>query len=418
MPLIRATPAMKVCDEDEAVVARRTRRCCRAAAVVWTPTGIGKVRGSTTVSETALATKNQSSLVEAEEAAACGSCGRPSRAALRLLLRRSGCRSAGRPCRCSGCRDRTSARWTMPSVSISRQRSGTGIWSVGKASGGGARIAPGLSWLTGSASSRCGTPGRRRPSSVGRRRGGGRRLARAARPGGEPQLSVIPAKAGILQRGDRPTRAAIMGPGSRRDDGCGRTPAADRRQQRRKRRRDAHFPWQTFCSFVPRNGRERAVDVAQPDAVADRDDDLVGADRAGRHCRARRAGGRALCRPRKLIMSSWSMPSPETPIAADQRGCRDRSAPSRGRSGCRWRAGRGLGSGVHCCGVSRIGAEDEADMLDDVVDDQRRLQAGREGVELGDRPREGPGRAAELAVGEIGPRDVADRAVGEGDAGR
>ena len=43
-----------------------------------------------------------------------------------------------------------------------------------------------------------------------------------------------------------------------------------------------------------------------------------------------------------------------------------------------------------------------------LVDDQRRLQPGREGVELGDRPREGAGRPAELAVREIGPRDVAD----------
>ena len=108
-------------------------------------------------------------------------------------------------------------------------------------------------------------------------------------------------------------------------------------------------------------------------------------------------------------MSSWSMPSPETPIAADQRCCRDRSAPSRGRSGCRWRAGPGSGFCVHCCGVSAGAPRMKPTWADDVADDQRRLQAGREGIELGDRPRERAGRAAELAVGEIGPRDVADR---------
>ena len=52
-------------------------------------------------------------------------------------------------------------------------------------------------------------------------------------------------------------------------------------------------------------------------------------------------------------------------------------------------------------------------MLDDLVEDQRRLQPGREGVELGDRAREGAGRAAELAVREIGPRGIAEAAVGE-----
>jgi hypothetical protein len=41
---------------------------------------------------------------------------------------------------------------TIPSVSISRQRSGIGIWSVGNASGGGARTAPGLSCVTSSGS--------------------------------------------------------------------------------------------------------------------------------------------------------------------------------------------------------------------------------------------------------------------------
>ena len=83
--MIRATPAMKVCDRTRLSFLPNTS-LLPGCAVVCTPTGIGKVRGSTTVSETALTTKNQSSPVEAEEAR------RPAaRAALlaplRLLLR-------------------------------------------------------------------------------------------------------------------------------------------------------------------------------------------------------------------------------------------------------------------------------------------------------------------------------------------
>ena len=89
----------------------------------------------------------------------------------------------------------------------------------------------------------------------------------------------------------------------------------------------------------------------------------------------------------------------------------------------------GSGFGVHCCGVSASRPRMKPTCGHDVAGDQRRLQAGREGIELGDRPREGPRRAAELAVGEIGPRDVADRrgrrrrmwpvsAVGIGEEGR
>ena len=115
-------------------------------------------------------------LVEAEEArrGAAARCRRSRRRACSSSVGRQIGRS---PLRCSGCRDRTSARVTMPSVSISRQRSGTGIWSVGKASGGGAgprRDCPGS---TGSGSSCCGCPG-----GGGRRSAPPRTAAAAARP--------------------------------------------------------------------------------------------------------------------------------------------------------------------------------------------------------------------------------------------
>jgi hypothetical protein len=55
-----AAPAISVCDSTKLRFLPNTSRL-PGRSVVWTPTGIGKVRGSNTVSDTALATKNQSS---------------------------------------------------------------------------------------------------------------------------------------------------------------------------------------------------------------------------------------------------------------------------------------------------------------------------------------------------------------------
>src|SRR3546814_9390319 len=60
LPLISATPPMKVCDATKLRFLPNTSRL-PGRAVVWTPFGIGKVRGSKTVSDTAFSTKNQSS---------------------------------------------------------------------------------------------------------------------------------------------------------------------------------------------------------------------------------------------------------------------------------------------------------------------------------------------------------------------
>ena len=66
--------------------------------------------------------------------------------------------------------------------------------------------------------------------------------------------------------------------------------------------------------------RERTVDVAQPYGIAvDCATTIWSARmRGGRFADAARPVRRALYRPRKAIMSSWSMPSPDTPIRADQ----------------------------------------------------------------------------------------------------
>ena len=108
-------------------------------------------------------------------------------------------------------------------------------------------------------------------------------------------------------------------------------------------------------------------------------------------------------------MSSWSMPSPETPIAADQGA----AAIDRHRPGKIWMplaSAAGSDSGCSAAACRRPTPRMKPTWADDVVDDQRRLQPGREGVELGDRARERARRPADLAVREIGPRDVADRA--------
>ena len=55
----RARLAMKVGERTRLRLSPNTSRL-PGRCVVWTPTGIGKVRGSITVSEIALATKNQS----------------------------------------------------------------------------------------------------------------------------------------------------------------------------------------------------------------------------------------------------------------------------------------------------------------------------------------------------------------------
>ena len=59
LPLISATLAMKVCDRTRLRLSPNTS-LLSGRSVVCTPTGIGKERGSITVSEMALATKNQS----------------------------------------------------------------------------------------------------------------------------------------------------------------------------------------------------------------------------------------------------------------------------------------------------------------------------------------------------------------------
>src|SRR6185295_3688689 len=97
----------------------------------------------------------------------------------------------------------------------------------------------------------------------------------------------------------------------------GRVLEGRRSHQRQEGRRDRHFPWQTFCSFVPRNGLNGQLTqrsrTPPPDAPA-----------TGTTIWSERIAAGALptvpsltpplCRPRKLIMSSWSMPSPETPM--------------------------------------------------------------------------------------------------------
>src|SRR3990167_773362 len=65
--------------------------------------------------------------------------------------------------------------------------------------------------------------------------------------------------------------------------------------------------------------------------------------------------------------------------------------------------------------VGRAGARDKAKVRAEIADDQRRLQPGREGIELRDRARQRALRAANLAIGEVGPRQIAPRAVGKGD---
>ena len=136
--------------------------------------------------------------------------------------------------------------------------------------------------------------------------------------------------------------------------------------------------------------RERAVDVAQPHAAAagDRDDDLVGADRRSARCRSCRAATPPLWRPRKLIMSSWSMPSPETPMPPTSvRAAVDRHRAREDLDAVGEPAGRG-DRAVQVCGVSALPPRTKPTWCEHGRRDQRRLQAGREGIELGDRPRE------------------------------
>ena len=205
-------------------------------SVVWTPTGIGKVRGSTHRVGDGVDDEEPVVALEAEElgVAAFGRAFARRRSSSSAL----GCRSAGRPSACSGCRDRTSARLTRPSVSISRQRSGIGNLvgrkGLGRRRADRARI--GLADPL------------REGRAAGRRAGGGRRSAR------------LRAVIGGVARDPRGSRLRRLACGRRRGSGLQAVRGASspvvvsERDEGRCRVPRAHFPWQTFWSVVPRNG--------------------------------------------------------------------------------------------------------------------------------------------------------------------
>ena len=288
MPLISAKPAMKVCDEDEAAIVAEHVDAARPLG------GLDADRDR----EGARLDHRVGDRAEDEEP-------------VRLVRPRSGVRQPSEPRRASlsspdadrpVALERVLVVGIEPALGDEAQRLdqppavGIGIWSVGKASGGGARTAPGL-------------------SCVDRRRG--RSCCGDARAGRRPWISGRCPRGGGGGVGSWRLRSAA---------GC-RSPApaagSDRRltgedgAAARARRAAATVicPGRRSARWCRGTG-ERAVDVAQPHAAAaaDRDDDLVGADRRSARCRRCRAGTPALWRPRKLTMSSWSMPSPETPM--------------------------------------------------------------------------------------------------------
>src|SRR5690606_3815763 len=64
--------------------------------------------------------------------------------------------------------------------------------------------------------------------------------------------------------------------------------------------------------------------------------------------------------------------------------------------------------------VGRRGAGDKREVLGEIAENESRLQPGRKRVELCNRARERARRATDLAIGEVGPRQVAARAIGKG----
>ena len=152
-------------------------------------------------------------------------------------------------------------------------------------------------------------------------------------------------------------------------------------------------------------GREGALDPAQVRAVRAQP---VGTPVLGALAMPVSSARAARSRPRKATMSSWSMPSPETPMPPT-RVCRGRSARRRRRSAGRSGGGR-AGRRRRRAGAA---ASHEADMREEAVEDEVELQAGVEGAPL----REGAAeRAVARAVGAVRVErsgEVPDRAGGE-----
>ena len=192
---------------------------------------------------------------------------------------------------------------------------GTGNSSTGKASGGGARTAPGLSCTTLSGSTA--SP-----------------IARPLAPG-QQRLAhgVGDAGPGLQRLRDRPAASAERARVARQARGRQRlSPWVTARRFPRRPWRDRRRPVLRPGPPLPRSAlppraaslfavadvlvgsveerRDGAADVTQTHAV---DDDLIGADRRRRLADTADPLVPALYRPRKLIMSSWSMPSPDTP---------------------------------------------------------------------------------------------------------
>ena len=121
-------------------------------------------------------------------------------------------------------------------------------------------------------------------------------------------------------------------------------------------------------------------------------------------------------------MSSWSTPSPETPMRADELAIRDRSAR---RPGKIWMPLPSAAIGAASEATGRRGTvspvqfggrhparspEHEADVMHDRVVREVELNPGGEHTPLAHRLRERPERVAVDAVGIEQPRENADRA--------
>ena len=241
-PLISAAPAMKVCGEDEAAVAGRTRRCCRAARWSGRRPASGRCAARTPCRRSRWRRRTSPSPMIGSHVHPL-SRGRSPVALQDVLVDR----------------DRTSARLTTPSVSISRQRSGTGDLVVRERLRAAARAARPDCPASTASGSVAAVSGRRRPStgSLARRR----RLRRGS-SAGRRSVTGWPAKARprrrrVLQRGEigrqdagRSAPAAMPARASAASSAAGAACPARLADASATEGRAAHrhFPWQTFCS--------------------------------------------------------------------------------------------------------------------------------------------------------------------------
>ncbi|ABQ66596.1 hypothetical protein Swit_0225 [Rhizorhabdus wittichii RW1] len=165
-------------------------------------------------------------------------------------------------------------------------------------------------------------------------------------------------------------------------------------------------------------GSEGAVDEAQADARADRHDDVVGADVLGRV----RDGGDPLAAVMEAqegdhvvlvdAVAGHADAADQLVAAIDRhRSGEDLHAVLQAVLG---RAGNVGQEGAALARVGGRGAQHEAEMLGQVVEDQRALQSGGEGTPLVEGARQRSVGPSHLAVREEGAREIAARAIGEG----